>query len=77
MKGYNEYKELLYLMCWDVKNSYRWEMSQKVPLDSFECEGNILIFDGSLVNNYNKNCCKGHIFEVGVKHPKQLHDSHY
>ena len=36
LKDFNRSKRSSYLMYFDVKNLYGWEMSQKLPLDGFE-----------------------------------------
>ena len=36
MKDYEKNKGLSYLQYWDVNNLYGWEMSQKLPVNSFE-----------------------------------------
>ena len=37
MKDYDKHEESSYLNYWDVKNVCRWPMSQKLPLNDFEC----------------------------------------
>ena len=37
MKDYDKNEESSYLNYWDVKNVCRWTMSQKLPLNNFEC----------------------------------------
>ena len=36
MKDYGKNKELSYIQCWDVNNSYDRSMSQKLPVNNFE-----------------------------------------
>ena len=36
MKDYEKNKGLSYLKYWDVNNLYGWEMSQKLPVNTFE-----------------------------------------
>ena len=36
IRDYNENKESSYIRYWEINNSYRWEMSQKLPLGSFK-----------------------------------------
>ena len=37
MKDYDKNRESLYLQNWDVNNLRGWAMSQKFPVNSFEC----------------------------------------
>ena len=37
-KDYNKNKESSYLMYWDANNLYRWAMSHKIHVESFEFE---------------------------------------
>ena len=36
IKIYNKDKEPSYLLYWDANNLFRWEMSQKLPVDGFK-----------------------------------------
>ena len=37
MKDFDANKESSYLKYWDANNSYDWAMSQKFPVNKFEC----------------------------------------
>ena len=37
IKDYNENRESSYLQQWDVHNLHGWAMSQKLPVNDFEC----------------------------------------
>ena len=37
MKVYDKNKESSYFQLWDVNNSYGWAMSERLPVDNFEC----------------------------------------
>ena len=36
VKHYGKNKESLYLLYWDVNNSYGWAILQKLPVNNFE-----------------------------------------
>ena len=76
IKNNDKNKELLYLINLDVKNLHEEAMSQKLPVDSFKWETNILKFHENLIKSYGEDSDKGYILEVDVKYPKELHDFH-
>ena len=51
-------------------------MSQKLPVDGFKSENNILKFNEDFIKNYDEDSDKGYIPEVDVEYPKNLHDLH-
>ncbi|KFM64150.1 hypothetical protein X975_22120, partial [Stegodyphus mimosarum] len=54
---------------WDANNLYGWAMSQYLPYGEFKW-----------VKEYDLNCPdnfeKGHILNVDLEYPKELHDYH-
>ena len=50
-------------------------MSQKLPVNGFKWIDSNEINE-EFIKNYNENNKKGYVFEVDVKYPKKLHDSH-
>ena len=62
----------------DVNNFYRWEMSQKLPVDGFEWieENDLSKFNESFIKNYDEKSDKGYILEVDVEYRKNLHKLH-
>ena len=48
-------------------------MSQKLPVNNFDWEGNASNFHEKFMKNYDKTSVKGYIFEVDVKYSKNLH----
>ena len=36
LKNYDKNKESSYIQCLDASNLYRWEMSQRLPVDGFK-----------------------------------------
>ena len=75
MKNYNKDKELSYIHCLDTNNLYGWGMPQKLPADEFKWK-NTFEFNENFIKNYNEDSDKGHILEVDVEYPKNLHDLH-
>ena len=55
---------------------YAWEMCQKLPVDGFEWEKNILKFNEEFIKNYDEDGDKGYILEVDIECPKDLVDLH-
>ena len=48
-QNYDKNKELLYIQYLDVKHLYRWEMSQKLPVDGFKSKKEILKFNATFI----------------------------
>ena len=76
MKNFDKNKESLYLMYLDANNLYGWAMSQKLPIDGFRWIRDTFIFDDEFIINYNEDSNKGHILEIDIEYPKDLHDLH-
>ena len=74
MKNYNKKIEssLMYL---DANNLYGWVMSQKLPVNRFKWENDILQFNKDFKKNYNENSNKGYFLEVDIEYPKKIFDS--
>ena len=53
-------------------------MSQKLPVHGFEWveEDDLLKVNESFIKSYDENCDKGHILEVDLEYPKNLHKLH-
>ena len=53
-------------------------MSQKLPVHGFEWveEDDLLKVNESFIKSYDGNCDKGHILEVDLEYPKNLHKLH-
>ena len=76
-QNYDKNKELLYIQYLDVKHLYRWEMSQKLPVDGFKSKKEILKFNATFIKkNYNEDSYKGYILEADVKYPKRFYNLH-
>ena len=78
MGNYNNYEESSYIQYLDANNLYGWAMSKKLPVNGFRWldSNEINEINEKFIKNYNENNTKGHIFEVDVKYPKELHDLH-
>ena len=75
MKNYSNNEESSYIQYLDANNLYGWAMSKKLPVNGFKWADNDKMNEEN-IKNYNENDKKGHIFEVDVKNPKQLHELH-
>ena len=76
MNNYDKNKESSYIQYLDANNLYGWAMSQKLPVDGFKWEKNMLKFNEDFIKSYDGDSDKGYIFEVDVEYPKNLHDLH-
>ena len=76
MKNYDKSIESSYLMCLDANNLYRWAMSQKLPVNGFKWEHDLLRFNERFIKNYNENSDIGYFLEIDVEYPKTLFGSH-
>ena len=76
MENYNKNEESSYIQYLDANNLYGWAMSQKLSLNNFKWVKDTSKINEEFIKNYNENNKKGYIFEVDIKYPKKLHDSH-
>ena len=58
MKNYDKNKESSYILYWDVKNLYQWEMLQKLPLNNFEWIKHTSQFNKDFIKNYDEKAMK-------------------
>ena len=72
----NENTESSYLKYLDANNLYEWAMSKRLPVNCFKQIKNVSKFDEDFTKIYNDDNNKGHILEVDVEYPKNLHDLH-
>ena len=75
MKDYDKNKESSYLQYWDVNNLYRWEVSQKLPVNDFKWVEDISEFHEGYAKSYNEES-DGYILEVDLQYPESLHNRH-
>ena len=64
-------KESSYIQYWDVNNSYRWAMSQKLPANNFEWIEYTSQFNEDLIKSYNEESDEEYSLEVEVPYPKK------
>ena len=67
MKNYDKSIESSYLLYLDANNLYRWAMSQKLPVNGFKWENDLLRFNDRFIKNYNENSNEGYFLEVEEK----------
>ena len=72
MRNYDKGIESSYLMYLDANNLYGRAMSQKLPVDGFECVEDLSKFNESFIKNYDENNDKGYILEIDVKYSKKI-----
>ena len=77
MKAYDEGEEReSFLQCNDANTLYGFATSELLPVDGFEWMKDLSKIDEDFIKNYDENSDKGHILEVNVEYPKNLHDLH-
>ena len=67
MKNYDKSIESSYLMYLDANNLYGWAMSQKLPVNGFKWENDLLRFNDRFIKIYNENSNEGYFLEVEEK----------
>ena len=75
MKIYGKNKESWCLQYWDVNNLYGWAISQKLPVNNFECIKDTSQFNKDF-KNYNEESDEGYFLEVDVQHAENLQNLH-
>ena len=76
MENDDENEESSYIQYLDANNLYGWAMSQKIPVNGFKWIEDTSRISEEFIKNYNEDNNKGYIFEVDLKYPKKIHDSH-
>ena len=51
-------------------------MSQKLPVNKFECIDCTSQFNEDFINNYNEESDERYFIEVDVQYPEKLHEFH-
>ena len=74
MQDFDKNKESSYLQYWDVNHSYRWEISQKLPVNNFEWIEVTSQFNQEFIKNYNEKSDKEYYLKVDVQYTKKLHE---
>ena len=69
-------KELPYIQYWDVNNLYGWGMSQKLPVNNFECVKDTSEFNKDFIKSYNEESDEGYFLEVDFQYLEKLHELH-
>ena len=76
MKNYDKNSTSSYLTYLDANDLYGWTMSQKLPVNGFECVEDLSQFKKDFIKNYDANNDKGYFLEVDVEYPKNLFNHH-
>ena len=66
MKDYD--KNNSYLKCWDVNDLYGWAMSQKLPVNNFECIRDTCKSNEDFIRCYNEESDEGYFLKVDVQY---------
>ena len=72
MAKYDKSKPSKYIAYLDANNLYGWAMSQYMPYGGFQW----INPEDFKLENVRANSEKGHILEVDIEYPKELHDLH-
>ena len=76
MNYHDQNKESSRLQYWDINNLYGWAMSQKLPVNNFECIEDTSQFNEDFIKNYNEESDEGYFLEVDVQYLEKLHELH-
>ena len=66
MKDYDKNKKSSYLQYWDINTLSGWAMSQKLPVNNFECIKGTAELNEVFIKNYNEESDEGYFLEVHV-----------
>ena len=72
MKNYDESSKSKFISYFDANNLYGWAMSQYMPYGGFKW----IKPEKFDLDSVRENSRKGHILEVDLEYPKELHDLH-
>ena len=76
LTNYDKNEEKKYISYFDANNLYGWGMSQNMPYNGFKW----ITPKNYILPSYKKLCAntleKGHILEVDLEYPSELHDPH-
>ena len=67
MKDYGKNKEWSYIQYWDVKDLYRWAMSQKLPVNNFEWMKDTSQFNDNFTKSYNEESGEEYFLEEKIR----------
>ena len=76
MNNYVKNNESSYIEYIDANNLYGWAMSQKSPINGFKWVKNLSKFNGDFIKKYDEDSITGYFFEVDLKYPKTLFNTH-
>ena len=72
MKNYGKNNESSYLQYRDVNNLYSWAMSQKLPVNNFECIEDTSQFIKDFIKSFNEESDTEYFFDVDVQYTQKL-----
>ena len=52
------------------------KVSQKLPVNEFECIKDTFQFNEDFIKNYNEESDEGYFLDVDVQYPEKLHELH-
>ena len=76
MEDFDKSKEPSYLKYWDVNNSYRWKMSQKLPVNDFQWVEGVSEYNEDFIKSYNDESDEIYFLEVDVQCSENLLNFH-
>ena len=76
MKNHDKSKQSSYIQYYDLNSLHAGAICQKLPVNSFKWEKNILKFNDDFIKNYEEDGDKGYVLEADIEYPKDLADFH-